>query len=100
MALTRSTLRALLPRPFRRYLADRLEYIRRTFPGAPRGLPKFGLASTQVYPAGNNFDSVLLAASCDKLRNVAIHPKTRIASIGTCFAEEFSFYMIERKFNY
>ena len=100
MGFARTFLRVIVPRALRRYLRDKSESVRRALPGEPRGLPHFGLAPTQVYPAGVNFDSVLLVAMRDKLQNVCIHAHTRIVSIGTCFAEEFAFYMLGRKFNY
>ena len=100
MKYVRTLLRSLLPLALRKYLRDKSESVRRAFPGAPRGLPHLGLSPTQIYPAGTNFDPVLLAATREKLNKVTLTEHTRIASIGTCFAEEFSFYMLTRRFNY
>lgn len=93
-------LRALVPAALRRRLRDGLEAARRRFPGPPRPLPQFGLAATQVYPQGNNFDVVLEQAIAGKLTGLGLGPKTPVASIGTCFAEEFAHFMKARGMNY
>ena len=100
MEVARKLLSSILPLALRKYLRDKSELVRRALPGKPHGLPHLGLSATQIYPSGTNFDRVLLTAVHDKLRNVAITQNTRIASIGTCFAEEFAFYMLAQHFNY
>jgi hypothetical protein len=66
----------------------------------PRGLPHLGLSATQIYPHGKNFLPVLGEATAEKLRNLKLGPAVPVASIGTCFAEEFAAYMRARGYNY
>jgi len=100
MALLGPRLRALLPAVVRRRLRDGFEAARRRFPAAPRALPQYGLAATQVYPQGENFDLILEQAIAGKLDGLGLGPRTPVASIGTCFAEEFAHFMQARGMNY
>lgn len=100
MSFLRSSLRALVPSALRRRLRDWLEGARRSFPGPLRGLPQLGLAETQIYPQGSNFDGLLERALPAKLDGLALGPRTPVASIGTCFAEEFAHFMRARGLNY
>ena len=93
-------LRFLVPISMRRYMKDTMEGIRRRVPGKQTGLPKYGLGPTQIYPIGTNFFSVLDAATREKLSGIGLSPTTPVASIGTCFAEEFAYFMLDRGYNY
>jgi len=92
--------RALLPRFLRRYIKDAAESVTRFSPGKHKGLPKYNLAETQVYPNGNNLLLTLTAATKLKLSSLEITKKTPVASIGSCFAEEFAFFMEKNGYNY
>jgi hypothetical protein len=100
MALLGPRLRALVPAVVRRRLRDGFEAARRRFPAPPRALPQYGLTATQVYPQGENFDLVLEQAIAGKLDGLGLGPRTPVASIGTCFAEEFAHFMQARGMNY
>ena len=100
MPRLRSSLRALVPAALRRRLRDWLEGARRQFPGPLRSLPQLGLAETQIYPQGSNFDGLLQRALVPKLDGLGLGRSTPVASIGTCFAEEFAFFMQARGLNY
>jgi hypothetical protein len=89
-----------LPRSIRRPLKDRLEDMRRRRPGAHRGIEKLGLTAAQVYPVGNNFDECLLAGVAPQLAGLVITKETPVASIGSCFADEFAKHMRSNGFNY
>jgi GSCFA family len=84
----------------RRYIKDAMEVIHRRRPAPPAGLPKYGLEITQVYPQGQNLLPVLQHATTEKLRGIGMSPATPVCSIGTCFAEEFAYFMRDQGYNY
>lgn len=96
----RSALKGVVPVRVRQALRDRQERLARRFPGRASGLSRFGLDVTQVYPKGDNFYPVLLASCEKRLANVSLTSKTPVASIGTCFAEEFAAFMLKQNYNY
>jgi hypothetical protein len=96
----RAIVRALVPRIVRRTLRDAMEGMARRLPARPAGLPQYGISTTQVYPKGTNFLKVLIAATREKLSGLQLGPATPVASIGTCFAEEFAFFMTGQGYNY
>jgi hypothetical protein len=89
-----------LPRGARRRVRDWIEDVRRRRPAAHRGLERFGLAAAQVYPRGTNFDDCVGAGIAGQLEGLVIGKDTPVASIGSCFADEFASHMRERGFNY
>jgi hypothetical protein len=91
---------AVLPRPLERRLHDRLEAWRHRHPGAHCGLEEFGLPAAQVYPAGTNFDACLQAGLQPRVAGLTIGRSTPVASIGSCFADEFASYMRQGGFAY
>jgi len=95
-----SLIRVLLPKFLRRYIKDASESMTRLSPGKHKGLPKYNLAETQVYPNGNNLLATLAAATKLKLSNLEITKVTPVASIGSCFAEEFAYFMEKNGYNY
>lgn len=89
-----------LPRAIRRPLKDRIEDWRRRRPGPHHGIEKLGLTAAQVYPTGLNFDECLFAGIAPQLEPLVITKDTPVASIGSCFADEFAKYMRNNRFNY
>ncbi|MEQ1878757.1 MAG: GSCFA domain-containing protein [Bdellovibrionia bacterium] len=73
---------------------------RRYFPGPHKGMARYQLKPSQVYPQGNNLDKLLE----EQLRGASVSfkfdKKTPLSSMGSCFAEEFASYMVKEKFNY
>lgn len=98
--LLRRTLRAVMPRAFVRTVKDLRESVKRFMPGRPVGIEKYGIGPTQVYPQGINFFAVLKTATKEKLAGIELNPTTAVASIGTCFAEKFAYFMQEQHYNY
>ena len=90
----------IFPLSFKKFLKDSFQFVKRIFPGRHVGLPKYGLEPTQIYPFGKNLLPVMLQATKSKLMDLRLNPSTPVASIGSCFAEEIAFYMINRNFNY
>jgi len=93
-------IRLILPLYLRKRIKDLIEDIKRYMPGKPSGLLKYDLITTQIYPSGNNFSKVLTIAMKKKLAKLELNPTTPLASIGTCFAEEFAFFMMQNGYNY
>ncbi len=93
-------IKLLMPLSLRKFIKDRLEAVIRQFPGRHDGKSLHGLTYTQVYPKGKNFFSVLEVATKEKMLSIDLIPTTPVASIGTCFAEEFAFFMRDSGFNY
>ena len=89
-----------LPRGVQRRLRDRIEDLRRRLPTPHRGLEQFGLTAAQVYPQGVNFDDCVRAGIAGQLEDLIIRKETPVASIGSCFADEFASHMREAGFNY
>jgi len=89
-----------LPPGARRRVRDWIEDVRRRRPAPHRGLEQFGLAGAQVYPRGVNFDDCVGAGIAGQLDGLVIRRDTPVASIGSCFADEFASHMRERRFNY
>jgi hypothetical protein len=75
------------------WLRDMRENFHRYFPGPLVGIPKYGLGATQVYPLGQNLYPALEQATKILFSDLDITNETPVASIGTCFAEEFSGFM-------
>ena len=99
MRFAKSLLKTL-PRAVQRRLGDRLEDMRRRRPARHRGLEQFGLAGTQVYPEGTNFDDCVRVGIARQLEGLSIRRDTPVASIGSCFADEFASHMRDAGFNY
>ena len=82
---------------FSKVIAQRKENFERRNPGDLVSLPRHNLSETQVYQTGDNFNIAVERATLQKFVNLRSTHKTLMASIGTCFAEEFSLYMKESK---
>jgi hypothetical protein len=89
-----------LPGGLRRGIRDRLQDWRRRRPAPHRGLEQYGLPPTQVYPQGSNFDDCLRAGSGRRLEGLVIASDTPVASLGSCFADEFASHMRAAGFRY
>src|SRR5215471_1286350 len=89
-----------LPPPVQQRLRDTAEERQRRHPTPHHGLDEFGLAGTQVYPEGTNFDDCLRAGMMNQLKGLVINKETPVASIGSCFADEFASHMRASGFNY
>lgn len=84
----------------RRHIKDIMEWVKRLTPGEHAGLAKYGLQPTQIYPVGINLLPTLHAATKSKLAGIKLDTTTPVASIGTCFAEEFAYFMRDHGHNY
>lgn len=100
MSSVRRLLRSVTPLRARNVFRDFLERLRWHTAREAAGLPRYGLERTQVYPGGRNFIPVLGEATAEKLSGLSLAPDTPVASIGTCFAEEFATFMQRRGYNY
>lgn len=89
-----------IPRPLRRMMKDRWESFKRFVPAKQVGIPKYGIGPTQVYPQGTHFFPIIKKATKEKLLGIDLTPTTPVASIGTCFAEKFAYFMQEHNYNY
>jgi hypothetical protein len=89
-----------LPRRTQRYLHDLWQGYRRRHPVLDPGMEQYGLTAAQVYPEGDRFDESLRAGIVGNLEGLVIRKETPVASIGSCFAEEFALHMRESGFNY
>jgi len=88
------------PLAVQRRIRDGVEERRRRRPSPHRGLDEFGLAGTQVYPEGINFDDCVRIGMTERLKGFVIRKETPVASIGSCFADEFASHMRAAGFNY
>ena len=79
-------------------LVDNLEYYKYYFPGQLKILSRYNLDAEQVYQKGKNIDKLFEIHVKNDLR-IYKKDSLRFASIGTCFAEEFSKY-ISKQYKY
>ncbi|MGD2087513.1 MAG: GSCFA domain-containing protein [Candidatus Aminicenantes bacterium] len=84
----------------RRKYREAKNYWSRKHPPPHQGVPAHGLEEYQVHPYGDNFFPGLVTAVKREFNGLTIDLDTPIASIGSCFAEEFAYYMMGKKFNY
>ncbi|HLP58933.1 MAG TPA: GSCFA domain-containing protein, partial [Candidatus Deferrimicrobium sp.] len=64
------------------------------------GVTEHNLTGYQVYPFGNNFFSCMGPAVEMEFKDLTVDLKTPVASLGSCFAEEFAYHMLSKGFNY
>ena len=69
-------------------------------PGPHRGVSEHNLEGYQVYPYGDNFFSCMIPAVEMEFKDLAVDLETPVASLGSCFAEEFAYHMLSKGFNY
>lgn len=84
-----------LKRAITDFTRDVIEEWYRQFPGPLNGLPHQGLSETQVYPSGKNFFHGVATGTLKALSTLKLKSDSKMASIGTCFAEEFALYLKE-----
>lgn len=84
-----------IKRSITEFIRDIKEDAYRKFPGPLAGLPHQGLIETQLYPNGNNFFDGVAKGTLRGFGKLECDANTKMASIGTCFAEEFSLYLKE-----
>ena len=82
---------------FKIYLQEIFDNIKFYFSGKVVSYPQFNLVNTQVYQNGNNFDLTLKKAISFSLKNLKFKKEYKVASIGTCFAEEVSKFLKKEK---
>lgn len=92
--------RISLPAATRNWIRDSRETIRWHFAPSPKGSKSLGLVSTQFYPAGIHFQTVVEEVARKKLRNLEIGKGTALVSLGSCFAEEFAREFQRRGYKY
>lgn len=100
MSFAKRLLKSLLPRRAQRFLRDAYESMRHRRPPRHRGRPQYDLSAAQIYPEGVQFDDCLRDGIAPLLHGLVITKDTPVASIGSCFAEEFALHMRERGFRY
>ncbi len=100
MSLAKDVLKSVLPRPVRQFLRDRFEDFMRHRPAPHRGRPHYNLSPAQIYPEGTRFDDCLRDGIAPLLEGLVITKQTPVASIGSCFAQEFARHMREEGFHY
>ena len=73
-------------------IKDNIEDFKRFFPRNLLVDKNNNLAHSQIYPSGKNLIKILNSDAKEKLKDVNISKKTKIASLGTCFAEEIALH--------
>jgi hypothetical protein len=89
-----------LPRSVRSRIWDTLDHWRWRHPAPHRGIEHLGLPAAQVYPHGTNFDECLREGIAPLLQGLVIRKETPVASIGSCFSDEFASHMRGAGFRY
>jgi hypothetical protein len=89
-----------LPKPLKWTLLDWSQDFKRHFPSRHRGNDRFGLKPNHIYPHGINLDGALADALEIQNTQLKVTREAKVASIGSCFAEEFSYYMRRNGYNY
>ena len=58
------------------------------------GIPKYNLYADQVYPKGTNLQKHFLMTVQKQFKDLNFTKSTKVSSLGTCFAEEFSKFLV------
>lgn len=74
------------------FLKDFFQSIKRFFPGEFKNDKKNNLELNQIYPEGINLFKLFKIESKNLLSEIKLEKDFKISSIGTCFAEEVSYY--------
>jgi hypothetical protein len=93
-------LKKLVPAAVKSRVKDAREDWMRAQKRPMMGDPRFGLEASQIYPYGRNFDASLRLGMSKKLAGLRVTRDTPVASIGSCFAEEFAAHMRAGGYNY
>ena len=78
---------------FKFFIKQLLEIRKFYYPGKLVSYPKHNLNPTQVYQNGTNFDKNLKNSLLKSLNGLKLKKNSKIASMGTCFAEEISKFL-------
>lgn len=81
----------------KKFIKQLLEIRKFYYPGELVSYPKHNLNPTQVYQNGTNFDKNLKNSLLMSLKDLKFKKNFKIASIGTCFAEEISKFLKAEK---
>ena len=73
-------------------IKDNIEDIKRHIPRDIIEDKKNDLLNTQIYPSGKNLIKILNIDAEQRLKEINISEKSKIASLGTCFAEEIAIH--------
>ena len=65
-----------------------------------QGLEKYNLSDYQVYPAGKNLNLLLKQYIQKEFSKIDFNIEKKMAAMGTCFAEEISKFLSNKKLNY
>jgi len=84
----------------RDWIKDRRESYYRLFSNKGEQRSKIGAYNLEIYPFGNQFLSYLSRKSIKQFTGLGFNLQTPVASIGTCFAEEFASHMKQKGGNY
>jgi hypothetical protein len=84
----------------RDWMKDRLESFYRLCSNKREQRSNIGAYNLNIYPYGNQFLSYLLTITKQQFKGLGYQLKTPVASIGTCFAEEFASHMKQSGGNY
>jgi hypothetical protein len=84
----------------KKFTHDRLQLIYRITAAKNFDIPHLSLRALQVYPHGRNFINHIEESVLINFKNISINKVTATASIGTCFAEEFSNWIMASSGNY
>ncbi len=80
---------------------NRISYeIKNFFPKPHMGNKKYNLAKRQIYPEGNHFIDSLNKEILISFEKSNFNLRSRVLSLGTCFAEEFAFFLLKKSKNY
>jgi hypothetical protein len=71
-------------------IKDNLEDFKRLFPRNLKEDKNNNLSHNQIYPSGKNLIEILNSNAKENLKDLNISKKSKIASLGTCFAEEIA----------
>lgn len=74
----------------KKQLREMLDLRKKYFPGKLKQYRNHNLSETQIYQDGLNFDVAMSKSIKNSLKNLKLKENFKIASIGTCFAEEIS----------
>ena len=86
--------------PCRDWIKDRRETCYRVFAKKSDKRSKTGAYNLEIYPFGNEFLSYVATVTKEQFKALDYQLQTPVASIGTCFADEFASHMKHSGGNY
>jgi len=82
------------------FLCSISEYYKYKFAKAHTGINYLGIAPFQVYPRGNNIENFYFEYADINKNFKIIEKKTPLSSIGSCFSEQYKFFLVRNGYNY